>query len=171
MQTLRAVRNRVFLVGVAKCSCSHLVPRDARTAPEPSRRAAQPAGSRLGVPHAELRAQGTLPRPGQAAGVGAGGAGYASAGPVASVAADSHHPLSDARPWRAFSGPGPLGSARRIRGGPGVQPEPRAAHAAAAWSRPPPLALSPNRTTSLHQNLVPCTIGKEHFYQVFGVNL
>lgn len=25
--------------------------------------------------------------------------------------------------------------------------------------------------TSLYQNLVPCTIGKEHFHQVFGVNL
>jgi hypothetical protein len=43
------------------------------------------------------------------------------------------------------------GSARRIPGGPGVQPEPRAAHAAAAGSQPPPLAslpIRPDFTTS-----------------------
>lgn len=50
--------------------------------------------------------------------------------PLAFVAEDSHRLLSDARPWRSFPGPGPPGSARGIRGGPGVQPEPRAAHAA-----------------------------------------
>lgn len=44
MQTLRAVCNRVFLAGAAKYSCSHLVLRDARTAPEPSCPAAQAAG-------------------------------------------------------------------------------------------------------------------------------
>lgn len=38
-----------------------------------------------------------------------------------------------------------LGSARRIPGGLGVQPEPRAAHAATAWSQPLPLASSPIR--------------------------
>lgn len=43
------------------------------------------------------------------------------------------------------------GSARRIPGGPGVQPEPHAAHAAAAGSQPPPLAslpIRPDFTTS-----------------------
>lgn len=128
-----------------KVQLLHLVLRDARTSPELSRLAAQATSSRLGVPHAETRVPGTHPCPVQAAGVGAGGAGSAPAGPVAFVAADSHRLLSDARPWRSFSSPGPLGSALGIRGGPGVQPEPRAAHAAAACSQPPPLASSPIR--------------------------
>lgn len=151
MQTFLAVCYRVFLAGTAKCSCSiwccgMTEPlRNDRTSPELSRLAAQATSSRLRVPHAETRVPGTHPCPVQAAGVGAGGAGSAPAGPVAFVAADSHRLLSDARPWRSFSSPGPPGSALGIRGGPGVQPEPRAAHAAAAWSQPPPLASSPIR--------------------------
>lgn len=110
------------------------------------------------------------PRPGQAAGMGVGGAGYANACPVASVAANSHRLSSDARPWRAFRGSGPPGSARGIQGGPGEQPEPRAAHAAA---RPPGVCLHRrlhrrSGPTSLHQNFVQCT---GYFYQVFGTNL
>lgn len=88
-------------------------PRSLRT-PLPSLRA---PGSGFSIPrlvHGGL----TLPRSRQAAGVGAGGAGSATACPVASVAANLHRLLSDARPWLSFRGPGPPGSARGIRGGP-----------------------------------------------------
>lgn len=147
MQTFCAVCNRAFLAGVAKCSCSiwyFEMPeplRNARTSPERSRLASQAASSRLPVLHAETFAPGTHPCPVQTPRVGAGGAGSVPAGPVAFVAADSHRLLSDARPRRSFSGAEPPGSARGIRGRPGVQLETRAANAAAAWSQPPTIGF------------------------------
>lgn len=139
MKRPRAARCKLCVLFATACFSQALLSTAApiwyRGMPEPLRS--------LSAPQPRLQAPGSgcctrrlvhgdpSPRPGQAAGMGAGGAGYANACPVASVAANSHRLSSDARPWRAFRGPGPPGSARGFQGGPGEQPEPRAAHAAA----------------------------------------
>lgn len=112
------------------------------------------------------------PSPGQAAGVGAGGAGCANARPVASVAANSHCLSSDARPWRAFRGPGPLGSARGIRGGPREQLEPRAAHAAARLESASTVGFIADQDLLQFIRISSHAPSRRvNFYQVFGANL
>lgn len=102
----------------------------------------QAMGSRLGVLHEQTRARGTLPHPVHAAAVGVGGwlCPCLSRGICGSRLAPPYCLTQDPGALsRALSLRGP---ALGIPGWPGVQPEPRAAHAAADWSCLPPWASS-----------------------------